>query len=70
MNDMTFGAPMIGEISGGIFDDPDSASGELQCLPKSIARFAGMCCCGNGRPIDRLERNILGIHRAPMAMLW
>jgi hypothetical protein len=62
VEDMTFRAPMIGPVAGGIFDHPHADVAELPGAPARDAALAGVDRLRYVRPIGGAERDIADLH--------
>src|ERR1700722_4080309 len=63
-------APVIGKISGRIFDHPDPNVADVQGTPERLTAFTGMCGDGNLAPIRDGERQRWNFHSARSCSSW
>jgi hypothetical protein len=60
--EVTFVAPVIGAVAGGILHHADADVAELSGAPCRFPGFARMVHAGDGLPVDRLKRDVLQLH--------
>ena len=62
--DVSFFAPVIGEIVWCVFDHPDAYRPELSRSPKRLAGGASMLCGHNVGPVGGAKRNVVYFHKS------
>jgi len=69
VDDMAFPAPVIGQVSRTVFNDPNPQAGELDCMPQGRAAEAGMLAGSDGFPVDHLIGYQFLVHSSPRIMM-
>src|SRR5450631_4473137 len=62
MDDVPALAPVICEIAGRVFDDPDAYIPNLSRSPVRDTMLTQMLGARDARPVDRLKRRVLDLH--------
>src|SRR5258706_327303 len=59
---MALAAPVVGHITGAVFDHAYPDVAELPGAPEGLARDAGMLGARHRGPVGRAERNVVDLH--------